>query len=82
MELQLIHLAEILEVVRHCDDTLRVLNRHQELSHNLVVKITIALLQEITGSLMNILSGPEGTVGDIDVQSQTSASATQGRIGL
>jgi len=76
IELQLIHLAEILKVVRHCDHTLGVLDRHQELSHDLVVKVTVALLQEIAGSLMNILSGPKGTVGDIDVQSQTSASAT------
>ena len=74
-ELQLGQLAQALEVFR-LGQTLGGSNRLQEITEDGVRQLAIAFAAEVTSSLMNILRGPEGTVGNINIDSQASAWLT------
>jgi len=75
-ELQLGQLAQALEVLGLSQNTLVRFNWLQKIAEDGVGQLAIAFAAEVTGSLVNILRGPEGTVGNINIDSQASAWLT------
>jgi hypothetical protein len=80
-ELQLGHLSKVLEVFGLCD-TIAVLDRLQEIAEDSVRELAVAILAIVAGSLVQILRGPECAVGNINIESQTSAGSADRRLGL
>lgn len=81
-EFQLGQLAKILEVLGHgVAAGSRISGRQQKVAKDLVAGIAVALLEVIARTLVNILSSPEGTVGNVNIDSQTSGWS-RGRVGL
>jgi len=80
MKSQLLHFAQVLEVLRHSESTTLHLNRKKLLSKNLVIKVAIAILAQVTSSLVNILNSPEGTVGNVNIESESGGWSSNRRL--
>jgi hypothetical protein len=64
------------------NSSLGILDRLEEVTEDCVGQLTVAVTAEVAGSLVNILRGPEGTIGNINVESQASAWLTNRGLGL
>jgi hypothetical protein len=80
-ELQLGHFSKVLEVFGLCD-TIAVVDRLQEIAEDSVRELAVAILAIVAGSLVQILRGPKCAVGNINIESQTSAGSADRRLGL
>lgn len=75
-ELQLGKLGKILEVLRLDPTTPTIGDGEKEVTEDGVGQVAVALMAVVASSLVNILGSPEGTIGNINIESQASAWST------
>lgn len=68
-ELELGHLTQIFEVFGHSNAAFTIFGRQKQVLEDLVGQATVVLFEVVAGCLMQILSGPESPIGNIDIQS-------------
>lgn len=81
-KLQLGHLTKHLEVLGPGELSLLVLDRLEVVTEHGPVGMTVAVLEVVARSLVDMLRSPEGTVGHIDVHSETGTRSTNGCLWL
>jgi hypothetical protein len=75
-ELELGHLSEQLEVLSLGPLALLISGRLDEITEDGVGQLAVAITAKVTSSLVDILGGPKGTIGYIDIDCQASAWLT------
>jgi hypothetical protein len=81
-ELELAQLRQVLKVLGLSNASIAIPNGLHETLKYTVIKLTVALITEVASSLMKVLGNPEGTVGDININGQTSARTAGRWLGL
>lgn len=82
-EPKLHHLRKVLEFLGLLPSVLGViLGGSNEIGEDVVIQVAVSSTAEIASSLVDILSSPEGTIGYINVQGQSSGWTANGGLWL
>jgi len=71
-ELEFDHLAQALEVFGHRNDTSLILDRLHQVLEDFIRQTAVSFLAQVSGSLMEILRGPECAIGNVNVHRKAS----------